>query len=264
MPKTHVLRVICASVARVESSPVNVLLTLRNDFCQKNVRARSAWLYTHGWFVGWFEGARDAVENGIAIAASDTRNAGQRIVHRSTGPATLAQPISVVATQSQHTPTEFARGIEWLRRSPLAQEEPLAVWRRLSEPCVAPGHGTWSALPDHDVAYVAADPNASLDELRKLGERHGSPVVYQRFANARLRSGDVGAAYVDVPHRDGFTRVRLVSRRSLEQPMLRTVLDATGCTVRDFGSFAAPEPGIGVTLYPQPVNAWMPQTTTGA
>jgi hypothetical protein len=71
------------------------------------------------------------------------------------------------------------------------------------------------------VALVAADEHGPVDQLRKIGERCASPVIYQRFGLARSHSPDMGMAYVDVPTETGPARLRLLTRRALAQVSVR-------------------------------------------
>ena len=226
----EVTRVICASVSRVQGSVMSELFQIRNRLCELSgpeFTVRGALLYSSGWFVLWLEGAPAGVEAFVQRAARDPRNAHQKIIHRSRGPASLPEGLSVTVTQGADSPSDFAgrvmQALEKFKQG--THSHPAAVWQRLSAPCsIRTGRGDYRQLPDRHVAFVAAHESHPIDVLRKLGDRFGSKVVYQRFASAKSHSSDVGAAYVDLPCAGHVRRVQLLSRRALAQHTVRQSL----------------------------------------
>jgi hypothetical protein len=93
------------------------------------------------------------------------------------------------------------------------------MWRRLAEPCALA-----QAEPPRRVALVGADDTRSIDFVRKLAERFGATMVYQRFASSDLTTRDVGAAYVDLPLEGAPTRLQVLSRRALGHRMVHESL----------------------------------------
>jgi hypothetical protein len=74
------------------------------------------------------------------------------------------------------------------------------------------------------VALVGTDDTRSIDFVRKLAERFGATMVYQRFASSDLTTRDVGAAYVDLPLDGEPTRLQVLSRRALGHRMVHESL----------------------------------------
>ena len=226
----EVTRVICASLSRVQGSVMSELFQIRNRLCEASgpvLAVRGALLYSSGWFVLWLEGPAAEVEAFVQRAGRDSRNAHQKIIHRSRGPASLAEGLSVTATQGADTPGDFARrvmdALEEFKTGTFVH--PATVWHRLSAPCSAgTPHRSYRMLPDRHIAFVAAQENGPIDILRKLGDRFDSKVVYQRFASAKSHSSDVGAAYVDIPWTRQVRRVQLLSRRALAHHTVRQSL----------------------------------------
>jgi hypothetical protein len=241
----EVTRVICASVSRVQGSVMAELFEARNRLCLPGSltnNVRRAMLYSSGWFVFWFEGQAEAVEEVLQRSARDPRNSGQRVIHRSRGPACLTEPISVATTQGADGPGTFERRIRQFERDMRqgVAQEPATVWQRLIAPCaIAPDLG-YTALPDRYVALVSAEDNGPIDLICKLGERFGSPVVYQRFASAKSHSSDVGAAYVDLLQEQQVIRVHLLSRRALGHWLVRQTLAGLDGLVMLMGSRPGP------------------------
>jgi len=213
-----VSRAICASVSQVRGSVMDELFQLRNRACAAGgpeARVRGALMHVSGWFVLWLEGEHEAVEATLQRAAGDPRNAHQKILHRSRGPATLAEALTVAATQGVGGPAAFGRRIFELKAQHMQgiHHEPAQLWQRLSAPCL-PMAGAL-ASPDHHTVLVSAEDNGPIDLLRKLADRSGGTMVYQRFAGGRQNTADVGAAYVDIATGGQVRRIQLLSRRAL-------------------------------------------------
>jgi len=217
-----VTRAVVASVSRVEGSVMDQLLSIRNELCGPGVRnrARFALLYASGWFVLWVEGSEAAVDAVLKEAAADKRNEHQKILHRSRGPVGLHERVIVATTHSPLRPTHFARWV--MHMMDKGQHlEPSEIWHRLGAPCLIDHARIPCTRPLHQFAIVSADDHGPVDQLRKIGERSASPVVYQRFALARSHMPDLGMAYVDVPVDEGAARVRVVSRKAIAQHSVR-------------------------------------------
>ncbi len=223
-----VTRVIFASVSRVQGSVMDQLFEIRNRYCEagQTPTVRVALLYSRGWFVFWLEGPEAEVEALVQHVSRDPRNAHQKLLHRSLGAPSLNTTFAVVVTQGAEGPGAFGRRVFHVKHE--MEEgivrEPASVWQCLSAPCTVTTHRGYGQPPDRHVALLAAEDNGPLDLLRKLGERFDSEVIYQRFANAKSYSSDVGVAYVDIPVGRKVMRVRLLSRRALGQPMVRQSL----------------------------------------
>jgi len=217
MPVPRVLR---ASVSCVSGSVMEELFAARERaFAEPVEGLNGSLMYSSGWFLLWLEGSDEAVDTVLKRSARRLRLHTQpRIIHRSKGPATLREPLTLLTTQWPETPGEFARRIETVEHTSPALE-PHEIWRRLAEPC-ALGDGE----PPRRVALVGADDTRSIDLVRKLADSFRVPMVYQRFANSDRTSRDVGAAYVDLPIDGEPTRVQVLSRRALGHRMVRESL----------------------------------------
>jgi twitching motility two-component system response regulator PilH len=235
-----VTRAVVASVSRMEGSVMDQLLAIRNDICTpQRTRVRSAFLYTSGWFIVWVEGDDEAVDEALKIAADDKRNEHQKILHRSRGPATLQERVIVATTQTPMRPTQFARWVMHMKHEG-PQLEPQEIWNRLGAPCIIDSSRRPCTRPAQQFALVAADDHGPVDQLRKIGERFASPVIYQRFGLARSHSPDLGMAYVDVPAAAGAARVRVLTRRALAQASVRRSMPPVQAIVLLVGSRPAP------------------------
>ena len=220
-----VTRAVCASISKFEGSAMHELLAIRNQLCApgRKFRTRVSMLYASRWFVLWVEGDDDAVDKVLAIAAADKRVAHHRLLHRSRGPAHLPERINVSTTQSPLRPTQYARLVAQLveRGSTM---EPVEICRLLGAPCAIAPHGDLLTRPVRQVALLSAEDNGPIDQLRKLGERFRTPVIYRRFGAARSHTPDVGASYLDMPLLEGIGRIHLLPRRALEQSMAKRAL----------------------------------------
>jgi hypothetical protein len=217
----NVTRVLRASLSRVNGSVMDELFAARERIVKEPVEGlRASLMHTSGWFLLWLEGTDEAVDTVLTRSSKKLRlHAQPRVIHRSRGPATLDEPITILTTQWPEMAEDFARRIESLEHArPVV--EPREMWRRLAEPS-AMGVG---AQPQRRVALVGADDMRSIDFVRKLAERFGAPMVYQRFANSDLATRDVGAAYVDLPIDGQTTRLQVLSRRAMGHRMVRESL----------------------------------------
>lgn len=195
-------------------------------------------MYSSGWFVLWMEGSDEAIDMVLKRSSKRLRLHTQpRVIHRSRGPATLKEPLTLLSNQWPETPGEFARRIDGVEKMPGL--EPREMWRRLAEPCSL-GDGS----PPRRVALVGADDMRSIELVRKLADRFDVPMVYQRFANSDKGTRDVGAAYVDLPIDGEPTRVQVLSRRALGHRMVRESLKG----VEKLAVLLGPRPASAIEL----------------
>lgn len=220
--KTHeVTRAVAASISRMEGSVMDQLLAIRNEICSyRRARVNYAAVYTSGWFIVWVEGSDDAVARALQALGSDPRNEHQKLLHKSRGPATLHERVVVATTQTPLRPTEFAKWVLHMKDQGRFME-PREIWNRLGAPCLVDRMGRPCTRPTQQYALVAADDHGPVDQLRRIGERFQTPVIYQRFGLARSHSPDLGMAYVDVPTGEGAARVRVLTRRAIAQASVR-------------------------------------------
>ena len=219
----QVTRVIRASLSRIDGSVMDELFAARARACGPHRAAGlcGSLLYSSGWFVLWLEGPAAAVDEVLRRSAAHGCHSNPRIVHRSVGPASLTEPLTLASTQWPEHSGDFTRRIDAAAGATLL--EPGEIWRLLSEPCSL-ADSDESAASAHRIAVIASEDNYSIDVVRKLADRFRRPVVYQRFATSELHSSDVGAAYVDIPVSGRLTRVQVISRRALGHRMVRDSL----------------------------------------
>ncbi|MES2787251.1 MAG: BLUF domain-containing protein [Pseudomonadota bacterium] len=235
-PAAGFTRLVVASESRIEGSVMEELFTVRKRFlaADDSREVHAAVLHSSGWFVIWIEGPQLGVDAVIRRSMSDPRHAQQRIIHRSRGPRTLIDRLTLATTQGADRPADFGgriRTIETDSPPPTARE----IWERLSAPWTLGPEATQSAFGA--IALMGPDENSSIDVLRRLADRFGSRVVYQRFASDKPNSRDVGAAYVDLPMMGGLsTRVLVLSRKALAHRMVGDSLARVQSVVLMLGS----------------------------
>lgn len=236
----NVTRVLRASISRVNGSVMDELFAARQRIVEERIDGLHASLmYSSGWFLLWLEGADDAIDMVLKRSSKKLRlHAAPRVIHRSTGPATLNEPLTIMTTQWPETPDNFARRIEALEHAQPALE-PREIWRRLAQPCALT-----QAEPPRRVALVGTDDTRSIDFVRKLAERFGATMVYQRFASSDLTTRDVGAAYVDLSLDGEPTRLQVLSRRALGHRMVHESLKG----VQRLAVWLGPKPATAIEL----------------
>jgi hypothetical protein len=240
--RVDVARTVFACVSRLQVPVMDHLLTIRNELTAPGLPgdgAKYAFLYTSGWFVMWVEGSDEAVDFAVQRVAGDPRNEDQKLLHQSHGRAGLRERIVVATTQTPLRPTEFARWVLHMRDEGPSLE-PVDIWNRLGAPCLIDSSSRPCTRPLRQYVLVAADDHGPVDQLRELGERFNSPVVYQRMGLPRRHSPDMGMAYVDVPVEGGAARVRVVPGRAMAQASVRNSMPSTDAIVLISGN----RPGI--------------------
>ena len=212
-----------AALARLEGSPMDFLLKIRNDLVAEIPAgsAKYAIQYTSGWFVVWVEGRDEIVDAAVERARAELGSSQKLLLHRSIGAPTLHDRVIVATTQTPLTGTEFAQWVMHMRDVGTSME-PAQIWGRLGAPCLI--DQKLGTPPRHQFAVIAADDHGPVDQLRRLSERFRSPIVYQRFGVAQMRMPDMGTAYVDLPGDDGAARVRVLSGRAMERASVRNAM----------------------------------------
>lgn len=203
-------------------SAIERLLALRRSIRDFNSARglHTALLYTGGWFVQWHEGPAEAVERTWAISRSHDGHCHYRVVHRSTGPGTLREPIDIAALVGADKPTDVAARLFELEREQRERPlEPLQVWRRLAVP--AGGGFARGGGEPHRAIAVTSEHTEAIELVRALADRLRLPVSYQRLAGPNPHAPDAGGAYVDIPARRLRTRVHALSRHVLGLEMTR-------------------------------------------
>ncbi|HVE54903.1 MAG TPA: hypothetical protein VNB23_16085 [Ramlibacter sp.] len=211
-------RLLWARTWAPDGSAIESMLRLRADLLRRagDSGLRTALFYSAGWLVEWIEGDAAAVDSAWQQARPAAASA--RLLHRSTGARTLAEPVQLASLHAGELATDVARRLHHLMREHEQGwfAEPWEVWQALSAPCQLGNALPLSALARRDVLALASNDNAAVDLLRLLANACGARVAYQRYAGSDLARGDVGAAYIDA--RSGgsaITRVQALSRRAL-------------------------------------------------
>jgi hypothetical protein len=221
-------------------SVVEKLLSLRPDFCSYNQArgSRTAIWYSSGWFLQWHEGPLAAVEEAWRTSQRYRWQGTHALLHRSQGPHGLVDPLHLSTVHSRETQADVARRIHSVgRQHELGwSAEPAEIWRQLTAPCLLAGADAMASVARENVVAVTSEYGESVDLVRAIAEQHRSDLVYQRFADGGLAGVDAGAAYVDVAHGTRTTRVQALSRRALENSMVRLSLQQTQCVVLLLGS----------------------------
>lgn len=234
-----VLRLVRASRSRVRGSAMDELFAAR-----KRVHGPArvpglcgAVLHVAGWFVLWQEGPEDAIQAALK-SSSRGRHDAPRILHRSFGPRTLQQPLTLSATQWLEGPSLFERRIEALARA-AATMRPQDVWRVLSEPCTLTPPTVLPAL-GRRFGLLASDDQRAIERARRIADQFKRPLVYRRFADAAPGTSDFGAAYLDLPLHGQQLRVQAVSRRAFGSPLAHEALRPADRLVLLVGEQARP------------------------
>ena len=235
----RVHRMMVASVCRMPGSVVEQLLGLREGICRFNASRglRTALLYSNGWFVQWHEGSEAAVDEAWARSRAHPGHAHQRLIHRSEGPPTLVKRLHIASLHNRDKPSDVARRLYSVERERELGwvAEPLEIWRCLSAPCLVQAADVMAAVARSHVVAITSELTESVDLIKSIAERTRAPVSYQRFADGEMRNGDIGAAYVDVACGQ-MTRLQALSRRALDDSMVRLSLDRMQCLVLLLGN----------------------------
>jgi hypothetical protein len=75
-----------------------------------------------------------------------------------------------------------------------------------------------------NVVAVTSEYTESVDLIKVIADRFAAPISYQRFASGDIRAGEAGAAYIDVAGAGHMTRLQALSRRALDNSMIRLSL----------------------------------------
>ena len=222
----HVSRLMGASICRMPGSVVEQLLAMREGICRLNARTgvRVALLYSSGWFVQWHEGTAEAVEDSWARALKHPGHAHARVIHRSEGPSGLVEPLHIASLHNRDKPSDVGRRLHSLERERELElgGEPTEIWHLLSAPCMLQPRDTALSVARRNVVAVTSEYTESMDLIKVIADRNRAPVAYQRFASGD--AGEAGAAYVDVAGSGHMTRLHALSRRALDNSMIRLSL----------------------------------------
>ncbi|WP_158513913.1 BLUF domain-containing protein [Ramlibacter tataouinensis] len=237
-------RIVCTSVSTVRGSVMEELFRVRDRICAQGAGTpvMGAMLYCAGWFVLWLEGPEEAVEAARQRAAEDPRNIHQQVIHRSRGPATLGVMATVVMAQVGGGPGPVWWRIQRLKDQ-TAPMQPLQIWQALSTP-VAGAAAAAASRPSRTIALLAAEDNGPVHLLQNLCDRAGTTLAYLRYADSANLSGDAGLAYADIPAGGQLVRVKLLSRRSLRNELVRASLAGADELVLLLGSRAGASTGL--------------------
>ena len=223
-----VSRLMGASVCRMPGSVVEQLLGMRKGICRLNERTgvRTALFYSSGWFVQWHEGSKEAVDDAWGRALTHPGHAHGRLIHRSVGPAGLAEPLHIASLHNRDKPSDVARRLYAIEREHELKwsAEPAEIWQLLSAPCMLQPPDPALSVVRRNVVAVTSEYTESVDLIKVVADRSRAPVSYQRFASGDVSAGEAGAAYVDVAGSGHMTRLQALSRRALDNSMIKLSL----------------------------------------
>lgn len=212
-------RLLCASQWLTDGSAIQSMLSDRGEWVQRTQASgvRTALLYASSWLVQWHEGPAEAVEAEWMRVRSHPLFRAARLLHRSTGPATLAEPVQLASLHAAEGAGDVARRLRAIEREngQGSTADPAGVWQALCAPSRLLPAGT--LVPDRcDVLALASEDNEAVELLRQLALEKDLPMAYQRYAGSELHRGDVGAAFLDLAV-DGApaTRLHAMPRRAL-------------------------------------------------
>ena len=235
-------RLMGVSPSLLRGSVVEKLLAQRPAIGSFNAArgVRSAIWYSSGWFLQWHEGPAAALDEAWLASQACEWQGKHRLLHRSQGPQGLVDAVHLSTVHSRETATDVARRIYGIgRQQDLGwSAEPMEIWRQLTAPCLYAGADAMATVARDNVFAVTSEFTESVDLVRAIADRHRTQVVYQRFAGGGLAGGDVGAAYVDVAEGGKMARVQALSRRALENNMVRMSLQQMQCLVLLLGNRA--------------------------
>jgi hypothetical protein len=222
-----------ASLCRMPGSVVERLLAMRQEISRFNAsrHLRTALLYTGGWLLQWHEGPADAVQEAWVRSHAQPGHDHYRLLHRSHGPATLVRRLHIASLHSREKSSDVARRLYALQRRLGRQAEPAQIWRYLSAPCMIDPELVMAGGAHCHLVAVTSEFTESVDLVKSSAERLRVPVNYQRFADGEARDGDAGAAYVDTECAGQLTRLHAISRRALDDGMVRLSLKGMRCLI---------------------------------
>lgn len=209
------LRLACASYWPCAGSPLGHLLGLRKRLVRAAAEhgVRVAVLHRAQWLLHWIEGPPAAVDSAWQRIQRMPELEGNRLLHRSLGPATLGEPLHIAAVIRNERPEHVARAIAQLADATPPGPQPANVWQALA----APG----AVQPCASVVLASAREHDDVDLLRRMVQRHGGEIVYRRFAGADPAQFDTGAAYADFAPACACTvRTHVLSRRCLRNELV--------------------------------------------
>ncbi|WBY00940.1 hypothetical protein PE066_15930 [Ramlibacter tataouinensis] len=235
----EVLRLVRVSRARLRGSAMDELFAARQRVHGEGrvPGLCGAVLHVAGWFVLWQEGPETAIEAALKTA-SRRRHEVPRILHRSFGPRTLHEPLTLSATQWLEGPVPFERRIDAVAQA-AGTMHPQDVWRVLSKPCTLTPPAILPSL-DRRFGLLAAHDQRAIERARRIADHFDRPLVYRRFADAAPGTSDFGAAYLDLPLHDRTLRVQAVSRRAFGHPLVHEALRPADRLVLLVGEQARP------------------------
>jgi hypothetical protein len=227
----QVHRLMGASLCQMPGSVVERLLAMRKDISRFNAARglRTALLYSGGWLVQWHEGPAASVEQAWVRSQAQPGHGHHRMLHRSAGASTLVRRLHIASLHSQEKSSDVARRFYEVQRRLGRHGEPAQVWQCVSAPCLIDPDVTLAASARCHLVAVTSELTESMELIKSIAERRRVPVSYQRFADGEARNGDAGAAYVDIATEGQMTRLHAISRRALEDGMVRLSLRGMRC-----------------------------------
>jgi hypothetical protein len=236
--KVH--RLMGASVCQAPGSVVERLLGMRKDISRFNAARglRTALLYSGGWLLQWHEGPAASVDEAWVRSQAQPGHGHHRLLHRSAGNAALVGRLHIASLHSREKGNDVVRRLYEVQRRLGRHAEPAQTWQCVSAPCLIDADVTLPVGARCHLVAVTSELSESMDLVKSIAERHHVPVSYQRFADGETRNGDVGAAYVDTASAGRLTRLHAISRRALDDGMVRLSLRSMRCLILLLGDHA--------------------------
>jgi hypothetical protein len=243
----QVHRLMGASLCQMPGSVVERLLAMRKDISRFNAARglHTAVLYSGGWLIQWHEGPAAAVEEAWLKSQAQPGHGHHRLLHRSAGASTLVRRLHIASLHSQEKSNDVARRFYEVQRRLGRHGEPAQAWRCVSAPCLIDADVTLPVNARCHLVAVTSELTESMELIKSIAERHRVPVSYQRFADGEARSADVGAAYVDIASEGQMTRLHAISRRALDDGMVRLSLRGMRCLLLLLGDRAVSAARLG-------------------
>jgi hypothetical protein len=229
------MRVMGAGLWNLPGSVMQEMLGARRWFAKNHeaTGVRMAFLCSGSWMIQWYEGSPEAVEAAWALAGAHPAQRNLRLLHRSRGPAFVPDPVHIASVHDGASATEVGRRIYRVEREHALGwlAEPADIWRALGAPSALGNVPGADSVARRGLVVLTSEYNECFDVLKGVADRLAARPVYQRFASGKLRSGDVGGAYIDLDSGNHVTRVQALSRAALSQRMVRLNLRDSHCIV---------------------------------
>jgi hypothetical protein len=243
----QVHRLMAASLCQARSSVIERLLSMRKDISRFNAarELHTALFYSGRWLVQWHEGSAASVEEAWKRSKAYPGHGHHKLLHRSAGATTLVRRLHIASLHNHEKSNDVARRFYEVQRRLGRNAEPAQIWQCVSAPCLIEPDVSVPVSGRCRLVAVTSELTESMELVKSIAERHRVPVNYQRFADGETRNGDVGAAYIDIAGAGQITRLHAISRRALDDGMVRLSLRGMRCLILLLGDRAVSAARLG-------------------